>query len=546
MRRLFLCAAALFVLRPLAAQSIRFNFASQDPDAAAQAIVSAMSDEDALAQTFMFGWQGEPPSPLILEWINTRRIGGVKVFGWNAVNLDTLSRSIGALQQASHKGPFGIPLLVATDQEGGMVRHIKDRTLDTPGNMAIGAGGFPEDAYRAGYYLGRELSILGINMNFAPVVDLVSVKGSALIATRSFGSDPVRAGIFGIAFMKGQARAGIISTAKHFPGHGATTLDSHGTLPRINAGEKTLWERELVPYRMLVKEGLPAVMSGHLAFPQTPAGASPASLSRWFLNSMLREKIGFTGMVITDDLMMYGAFQTTGTLSRTAREALLAGNDMILVSSTPALDDPLWTDLLALMKTDTAFRVRVRDAAKRVLAAKLKYIKSETLIPDPARVREIPDAEAGAFFQDLAARSITVVKKGPLPLEPAKTGRVLLAGRYSAFFDAGIKAFPGASTHLLGSGGLFNAALLADTIIFCLEGREDSGLLWGLQNLAVPNKRRVIVLSCADPLYLEGAAWVDASLALYSRAGSSFIAAFSLLRGRPGGGGEIPVAREAP
>ncbi|MDR2182177.1 MAG: glycoside hydrolase family 3 protein [Treponema sp.] len=500
-----------------------------------------MSDEDALAQTFMFGWQGEAPAPLILEWITARRIGGVKVFGWNAVNLDTLARAVGVLQQASLGGPYGIPLLVATDQEGGMVRHVKGRTLDTPGNMAIGAGGFPEDAYRAGYYTGKELALLGINMNFAPVVDLLTVRGSALIGTRSFGSDPVRAGILGIAFMKGQTRAGIISTAKHYPGHGGTTLDSHGILPRINADEQTLWERELVPYRMLAREGLPAVMSGHLAFPRTPAGSAPASLSQWFLTALLRRKIGFTGMVITDDLMMYGAFQTTGSLSRTAREALRAGNDMILVSSTPGLLDPVWTELLALMQTDPVFRGRVRDAARRVLAIKLRYLRGADIIPDPARLREIPDAEARAFFQDLASRSISVVKKGSIPLTEGRAGRVLLAGRSGAFFTGGTKAFPDAARYVTGSGGLGSLAASSDTVIFCLEGREDRETLLELKN----SGRRVIVFSTADPVYLENLDWIDSALALFSASEFSFTAAFSVVRGRPGGGGIIPVTREA-
>ncbi|MDR2767157.1 MAG: glycoside hydrolase family 3 protein [Treponema sp.] len=530
----------LFVFFPLAAQTPRFN-SGGDPETLAAAIADSMSDEDALAQTFMFGWSGEAPTPLILEWIAARRIGGVKVFGWNAVNLDTLARTVGVLQKTSLGGPYGIPLLVATDQEGGMVRHVKDRTLETPGNMAIGASGFPEDAYRAGYYTGKELALLGINMNFAPVVDLLSVRGSALIGTRSFGSDPVRAGILGIAFMKGQARAGIISTAKHYPGHGGTTLDSHGALPRISADEQTLWERELIPYRMLAREGLPAVMSGHLAFPRTPAGSVPASLSRWFLDSMLRQKIGFTGMVITDDLMMYGAVQTTGSLSRTAREALLAGNDMILVSSTPGLLDPVWTELLALMRTDTVFRGRVRGAAKRVLAIKLRYLRGAAVIPDPARVRAgIPDGEARAFFQNLASRSISVVKKGSAPLSESKAGRVLLAGRYSAFFTVGTRAFPAAAAYVLGSGGLWRLAASSDTIIFCLEGSEDLGPLLELKN----SDKRVIVFSTADPVYLENLDWIDSALALFSASEFSFTAAFSVLRGDPGGGGIIPVTRE--
>jgi beta-N-acetylhexosaminidase len=524
-------------------QIVDFNTPG-NPQTIAEALVKAMSDEDALSQTFMFGWTGTSPSPQIMEWIRTRHIGGVKVFGWNTRNLESLAESIGAMQSASLAGPGKIPLLVATDQEGGMVRHVKDRTSDTPGNMAIGAAGFPEDAYKTGYYIGRELALLGINMNFAPVVDLATVRDSVLLGTRTFGEDPVQVGILGTAFMKGLLEAGIIGTAKHFPGHGGTSLDSHGTLPRIDADEKLLWERELIPYRMLTRGGLPAIMSGHLAFPRTPAGNEPASLAPWFLKDILRNRIGFQGMVITDDLRMYGAFLTTGSLVLTARQALLAGNDMILISSTPALNDELWINLLGLMKSDSAFRVRVREAAKRVLITKLTYLRGEKaapLVPDIGRVRrEIPDPEGQAFFQDLAARSVTVLKKGSLPLKPSEAGRVLLAGRYWNFIQTGRQAYRAAAVYSYEGMGntaqLGNLAAAADTVIFCLENREDLRLIESLRYL---NKRIVVFCLSSSP-FRDEIGWVDSAAALYSTSEKSFIAGFSVLLGRINEGAALP------
>ena len=537
------------LILPIAVFSQNFN-SQGNPAELAAALVNRMSDEDALAQTFMFGWNGTTPSPLIMEWIRERHIGGIKVFGWNVQNLETLAETIGAMQRASLSGPYGIPLLTATDQEGGMVRHIKDKTSDTPGNMAIGASGFPEDAYKTGYYIGRELAALGINMNFAPVVDLATVKDSALLGTRTFGEDPVQAGILGMAFMNGLHEAGVIATAKHYPGHGGTSLDSHGVLPRIDADEKTLWGRELVPYRMLSKSGLSAVMSGHLAFPRTPAGNESASLSPWFMQTLLREKIGFRGMVITDDLLMYGALINTGNLALTAREALMAGNDMILVSTTQALNGELWTSLLGSMKNDAAFRLRVREAAQRVLAVKLAFLRGEKavpFIPDQNRVRtSIPDPEGAAFFLDLAARSITTVKKGTLPLNPAK--KVLLIGRYSGFFQAGRRAFPEAMVYSFDSftfdsftfnGGeiassLVDAAGRADTIICCIESRED---MRRLESLRFLNKTIVVLnVSSINITGLIGKEiWVDTAIELYSACDQSFIAGFSFLLGRFGG-----------
>jgi beta-N-acetylhexosaminidase len=549
----FLPALALILLIP-AAPLRPLSFTDPGvPEELAAALVEAMSDEQALAQTFMLGWVGAEPSPLILDWIRQRNIGGVKIFGWNTGDTRRLAETVGALQEESLRGAFQIPLFVATDQEGGWIRHVKGDTSETPGNMAIGASGYPRDAYLSGYYIGRELALLGINMNFAPAVDLFTNRNSELIGPRAFGSDPVKAGILGAAFMKGQQAAGIIPTAKHYPGHGDTDLDSHGVLPRITETFETLWNRELVPYRMLAAEGLPAVMSGHLAFPNTPAASAPASLSTWFLDEVLRGRIGYRGLIITDDLMMNGATAWAGSLSAAAKAALLAGNDVIMLSKTPNLSDPVWTSLLRAMREEPAFRDRVRDAARRALALKLKHLRGDAAapcIPDLAKLDAgLPDPEGTRFFLDLAARSVTVVRDRPragadhpavFPLRPEDAGRVLLAGRYEDFFSAGTAAYPEAAVYRYsesrGTAALTARAREADTIIFCLA---DSADLVFLRPLAALNKR-VIVFSVLNPVHLEELPWVEGALALYSYARESFVAGFSAILGRIPAEGRLP------
>ena len=521
---------------------------SGSPEELAASIEKAMTDEQALAQVFMLGWVGEEPSPLIMEWIRDRNIGGVKIFGWNTADTVKLAKTVGELQKASLDGPFNIPLFVATDQEGGWIRHVKGSTSETPGNMAIGASGYPRDAYLSGYYIGKELALLGINMNFAPTVDLFTNRDSALIGPRAFGSDPVKAGILGAAFMKGQLAAGIIPTAKHYPGHGDTDLDSHGVLPKIDITFEALWERELVPYRMLSSEGLPAVMSGHLAFPKTKAAAIPASLSSWFLKDVLRDRIGFKGIVITDDLMMVGATSLMGSLSRTAKQAIVAGNDVIMFSNTPLLFDPVWTYLVNSMKQEEDFRRSVRDAVRRILEIKLKYMRgnlSVPYIPELKRVEaEIPDPEGSAFFLNLAARSVTIVKPVPsssiFPLTEEKAGRVLLTGRYSDFFNYGRIAFPQAGICRYSSEGatteLVSLARNADTVIFCLADSSDLRFLRSLQQL----NKKVIVLSVLSPVHIESVPWVTGAVAVYSYAPESFASGFSAIIGRIPAQGILP------
>jgi beta-N-acetylhexosaminidase len=544
---LFVCAKSIFPL----------SFADEGGTGElAASLVDAMSDEEALAQTFMLGWVGAEPSPLILDWIRDRHIGGVKIFGWNTGDTFSLAETVGALQQVSLAGKLEIPLLVATDQEGGWIRHVKGATSETPGNMAIGASGYPRDAYLSGYYIGRELALLGINMNFAPTVDIYTNRASTVIGPRSFGSDPVRVGLLGTAFMKGQQAAGVIATAKHFPGHGDTDLDSHGVLPRINVSVETLWDRELVPYRILAKENIPAIMSGHLAFPNTQAALAPASLSSWFLQDILRNRIGFRGLIITDDLMMNGATTWAGSLSQAAKLALLSGNDIILLSKTPNLNDPIWTNLLSSMRQESDFRDRVRDAARRIIAVKLEYLRGETAVPYIPDLRKaetgLPDPEGSRFFLDLAARSVTLLKgsrenqgssdqsQAVFPLTREKAGRVLLAGQYLDFFSTGRSAYPGAIGYWYTPEkieDLLSYARRADTIIFCLSDAAGLNVLRSLRGLG----KRVIVFSVLSPVYLDQVPWIDGAVAVYSYAPESFVAGFSSMLGRIPAQGQLPL-----
>jgi beta-N-acetylhexosaminidase len=471
----------------------------------------------------------------------------VKIFGWNTEDTLRLAETVGALQRASLEGGLNIPLLVATDQEGGWIRHVKGATSETPGNMAIGASGYPRDAYLSGYYIGRELALLGINMNFAPTVDIYTNRASTVIGPRSFGDDPVRAGLLGTAFMKGQQAAGVIATAKHYPGHGDTDLDSHGVLPRITASFETLWERELVPYRMLSKEGIPAIMTGHLAFPHTQADSTPASLSSWFLRDILRDRIGFQGLIITDDLMMNGATTWAGSLSQAAKLAILSGNDVIMLSKTPNLGDPIWSSLLASMRQDTEFRERVRDAARRIMVVKLERLRGENAVPYIPDIRKaeagLPDPEGSRFFLDLAARSVTILSGSDVfPLDREKAGNVLLAGQYLDFFSAGRAAYPGARGYWYTSepeaiATLAGMARRSDTIIFCLSDSEGLGALRTLRGLG----KRIIVFSVLSPVYLDQVPWIDGALAVYSYAPESFVAGFSAMLGRIGAPGQLPL-----
>lgn len=496
----------------------------------ADALVEKMSDEELYAQILMFGWAGAEPSRLLNSWVSERGLGSVKVFGWNTDNIRLVARSVKSLQQRALARRFKIPLFVATDQEGGWIRHVKGSTSVTPGNLAIGASGFPRDAYYSGLYINREIAALGINMNFAPTVDLYTDKRSTIIGTRSFGEDPRSAGILGAAFAQGSLDAGVIPTAKHFPGHGDTPNDSHGFLPRIQIDMETFENRELVPFKYLIKAGVPAIMSGHLSFPKIRSNGEPATLSEFFLTEILRNRLGFEGLIITDDMMMNGGTLYAGSLSVAFRMAVEAGNDIVISSTTAQLDDPLWSANLSLMKTDEKFRGKVKAAARRVIYEKLKYFKGKNpapLFPDENKIAErIPDKEGEKFFFEQACRSITVYRRNSLGLKKSDFGRVLLCGSEPAFFSSGKERWPdsgefrfsysmGPNETQWSADNILQTASRYDTIIFCVADANSARVAQTLRTLSRQGKR-VIIFAIMSPVLVADFDWADTILLGYS------------------------------
>ncbi|HUX38994.1 MAG TPA: glycoside hydrolase family 3 N-terminal domain-containing protein [Rectinemataceae bacterium] len=517
-----------------------------DPGQLASSLVASMSPEEVIGQVFLLGYPGTVPPPLIYEWIKKRGIGGVKIFGWNTEDTAKLAAAITDLQTAALSSAHRIPLLIATDQEGGIVRHVKGSSSETPGNMAIGASGRPSDAYWSGFYIARELDALGINMNFAPAVDLATSPKSQLIGTRSFSDDPLLAGILGASFSAGTMAAGIIPTAKHFPGHGGTDLDSHGVTPHIYIDRATLEKRELVPFKMLVEEGLPAVMSGHLSFPRIDPSERPASLSRTFMIDILRGELGFKGVAVTDDLRMGG----TGTdYASACREALDAGDDLLMSSILPDFEDSSFTGLLAAYRSEPAFRARLREAATRIIRLKLDWLAprgQSALIPLPGQLsRRLPDRKGSAFFRDQADRAATALFPASLPWHP--TGRLLVASPLSTFSSAAAAVWPKAATFrfswrpeskaLPDELAAFDASLVGvDSVLVCVQG--DAGMDFVLKALA--RGKKVSVVSILSPYPLARAPAGLPAVAVYSMSPESIDAALSALRGLTKAEGNFP------
>ncbi|MBN2440180.1 MAG: glycoside hydrolase family 3 protein [Spirochaetales bacterium] len=527
-------------------------------DTLIQSLISSMTDEELLGQVFFLGYQGIEPSDEIKYWISKRQLGGVKVFSRNMDELDNLAKSINDMQVLAASGRFSIPLFIATDQEGGWVRHIWKDVLVVPGNLAIGASRYGEDAYLTGYYIGLELAALGINMNFAPDVDVYSDILNTAIGPRSFSSDPVQTGLLACGYFKGMKKAGIICTAKHFPGHGGAEEDSHGILPQVHVSYDEMWDRELVPYRFLIKEGIPAIMTGHLSFPDILKDKTPATLSSFFLEEVLRKRLHFKGIVITDDLEMYGAHQGKINIPEVTKSAIFAGNDMLLISHRPQRQESAWNPLLRLIKTDKLFRSKIIESVEHILSIKCQVFKGNDpspIYPDYQHVKEkiskMQSSESlHAIFQSIC-RSITVIQNGIIPYTPAKAEKILLVGQYTEFLDQGILRFPKASVYEYSyypaerslkevRTGIGNLVEEHDTIIFLLVNDNSLEILKTLRK----TNKKIIVISSLTPVYLREVPWVKTAIAVYGTGKESYEAGFAVLCGDYEAEGKLPLVFE--
>jgi beta-N-acetylhexosaminidase len=540
---------------------VAFDWPELSPDAEelAQDILDAMSPEERVAQLLKVSWTTEAPTPEIMRWIRERNIGGVKIFGWNGENLPVLTDAIGTMQAESLATDLSIPLFTATDQEGGWVRHIKDGTSITPGNMAIGATGLPYDAMMSARHIGLELRALGVNMNFAPTVDVYINPEAHVIGPRAFSADPVTTGILGVAYFHGLEQTGVIATAKHFPGHGNARGDSHGMLPVIEDDFDTLWQRDLLPFRMLVREGVPAVLSGHLSFPEITGNSVPASISPYFKQHVLRERLGFEGVVITDDLYMGGALEYGVSqgwdFAEIVKRAIEAGNDIVMLSRTPGFNGPIWQRLVTAYREEPQFRDRVDESVLRILRIKLGYLRPRERVPfapSTERIREyMRTVDSQEFFLDQAGRSVTVVRDEALPYRPAPGERVLLAGKDPDFFRVGRQYFPVSGEFRFETTGFYSSsasdrrrfaatARSYDTIIFLLSDPNSAQVLDTIRE----TDAQVIVYSILTPVYLTDLPWIRTAIAVYGWGRESFETGFAAIRGDYLPSGRLPVRIE--
>lgn len=269
-------------------------------------LISKMTLEEKIGQMFQVGFKGTKVTSDIKEMIEDYYVGGIIYFRRNIESLQQVSGLSNELQILSASKRPGLPLMISTDQEGGMVSRLVGGT-HFPGNMILGATRNVRLAKRDGQAIARQLKAVGINMDFAPVLDVNNNPLNLVIGARSFGGDPLLVANLGIAFIKGMQAEGVITCAKHFPGHGDTAIDSHLGLPVIKHGKEHLEKVELYPFKQAIKVGVDSIMTAHIYFPALePRKGVPATLSYNVLTGLLRRELGFAGLIISDCMEMKG------------------------------------------------------------------------------------------------------------------------------------------------------------------------------------------------------------------------------------------------
>ncbi|MBR1561451.1 MAG: hypothetical protein IJ646_14550 [Clostridia bacterium] len=501
----------------------------------------------------------------IRECLANCHFGGTVLYAENCQDAEQVLRLVADLQATNQAGG-GIPMLVAADQEGGTVARLGFGTTG-PGNMALAATGDAENARAMASIYGEELSLLGINTDFAPVMDVNSNPNNPVIGVRSFSDDPQMVYGFGSAYVEGLHSTGTIATLKHFPSHGNTDTDSHTGLPLIDRSYEELKALDLIPFQSAIDVTADMVMTAHIQFPQietqTYTSVStgeeiylPATMSRTILTDILRGDMGFEGVIVTDALDM-AAIHDNFTDEDVIRLTIDAGADMLLL---PIITD---TDLFQrnMDMVDTAVRLvregeideaRIDASVRRILTLKQKYgLLDETdfTVTDEqvqAAVSGCGSAEHRQAAFDISQKALTLVKNDnqafPVQMQAGETALILFADSCASRVGTGDLAvqllteqgaLPNGTeiTVMANDAGngekCVNTAIEADHVVLvnrmynaaCLDPNTDDGFSTAVFDQIIEARhglgKAVIVVSCQLPYDAARFTEADAMLLTY-------------------------------
>jgi len=337
-----------------------------------------------VGQRFMVGFEGYTASADVKTLVRELGVGHVVLFARNVAGPEQVAELVRELQEAARDASHERPLLIAVDQEGGRVARLREPWTLWPAARAVGRTGSEETARRVGAAIAFELAACGIRYDFAPCVDVDTNPKNPVIGDRSFGEDPDLVGRLGVAMLRGLQENGVAACAKHFPGHGDTDLDPHLDLPAVDHPRSRLDDVELRPFRKAIEAGVASVMTSHILVREID-DARPATLSPLLIASLLRKELGFSGVVVTDDLEMKAVAKHWTPAQRSVLTAR-AGCDLLAVCSG---HDAQVEGIEALIRAHESGEIPFKQA--EASEARVRALKDRFLAgyrdPDPKQAR---------------------------------------------------------------------------------------------------------------------------------------------------------------
>jgi beta-N-acetylhexosaminidase len=352
-----------------------------------------MNLREQLGQLFIVGVKGPTLSPIERAWIKLIRPAGIILFHHN---IQQPAQVADLLREATELA--GAPLFRCIDAEGGLVDRLRDLIAPMPSPAAVFATGKVSVYKKQGRLIAREIKALGFNTSFAPVLDLALPVSAAVMQTRTVSADPAQVIAYATAFVEELAAEGILGCGKHFPGLGGGALDSHKATPRIHRTWSDLWNQDLAVFRALAPR-LPLMMVAHAAYTRTESNL-PASISPWWITEVLKKRIGFKGLVLSDDMEM-GGILNHASIEEAAVQAIFAGTDLIEICRSPSLILLAYEAVLTEAENSPALRRRIASSAKRVTEAKQRLLGTQMpRLATPAQIKKLR-AEIKKFAGEL-------------------------------------------------------------------------------------------------------------------------------------------------
>jgi beta-N-acetylhexosaminidase len=488
--------------------------------------------------------------------IERYHLGGIIYFAWsdNVRDPQQIAGLSNGIQEVATSSGARVPALVSTDQEGGLVVRVTEPATQFPGSMALGAARHPLLARAAAAITGKELRAMGINENFAPVADVNVNPENPVIGVRSFSSNPGLVSSLTEAQVRGYQGEDVASTAKHFPGHGDTNVDSHTGLPVIDHTRAELEQIDLPPFEAAIGADVESIMTAHIVVPALDDSGRPATLSRPILTDLLRREMRFDGVIVTDALTMEGVREMFGD-ERVPIEAIKAGADILLM---PPDLDLAYRSVLEAVRSGEIGERRIDQSVYRILRLKQRLgLFEEPFVKESKVPKVVGTGQHRAIADAVTQRTATLVENDArtLPLAPARgdsAERALVTGwgvtttrtLASHVADRGLATEvyeTGVSPGDAAIAAAREAAARNDLVIAVTNRASSSPGQQRLVDELVATGKPVVVVAVRDPYDIAYLSSADTYVATYSYAGVSLKALAKVLFGEVNPTGKLPV-----